>query len=156
MSGLMLRSRDPFGVDHFKGTFDDTFNQLLNTIFSDRNRVSSIFKSKVEFPKTDIYYEGNNTLVFEAALPGYNKEDIKVVLENNVLEILGETKETNTDRKTIVSELRRSAFQRAWTINEEIDTAANPVVTYRDGVLQIKIPLVITIPQSTRKELTID
>lgn len=91
-------------------------------------------------PSVDIYEEGNNLLV-KAEIPGINKEDIEVKVVNNTLVLSGEKKtEEKVERKDYLRLERSSgSFSRTLALPEGIDSD-NIEATYKDGILEIKIP----------------
>jgi len=91
-------------------------------------------------PAVDIAEHDEQYLV-EVELPGVNKEDVKITLENNILTIRGEKKQEKETRKESYHRVERSygSFQRSFTLpttikSDKIDAA------YKDGILQITLP----------------
>ena len=91
--------------------------------------------------KTDVKDEGDHYLL-EADLPGFKKEDIAIDLDNDMLTIKAERKETKdeTDDKGnyIHRERVYGSFSRSFDvtgINTDAVTAA-----YNDGVLTLTLP----------------
>jgi len=91
-------------------------------------------------PAVDIAEHDEQYLV-KVELPGVNKEDVKITLENNILTIRGEKKQEKETRKESYHRVERSygSFQRSFTLpttikSDKIDAA------YKDGILQITLP----------------
>jgi len=110
--------------DIFESIFNDTF-------FSDRmvTRVPAVNVSETE---------GNYHI--ELAAPGLKKEDFKLNLENNVLNI---AVEQTTDQRDIQKnyskrEFSYNSFVRSFTLPESADEGAIDA-TYTDGILRIDI-----------------
>lgn len=91
-------------------------------------------------PTVDIYEEDKN-YVFEADLPGFKKEDIKIDIKNNTLNISGERKsdsKVNEDNYVRV-ERRYGRFSRSFTLPNIVD-AEKIKANYKDGVLKLTVP----------------
>ena len=91
-------------------------------------------------PAVDIT-EHDDQFVVKVELPGVNKDDVKITLENNILTIRGEKKQEKETKKENYHRVERSygSFQRSFTLpttvkNDKIDAV------YRDGILQIALP----------------
>ena len=92
-------------------------------------------------PKVDISSDDRNIYVV-AEVPGVKKDDLKIVLENNLLTISGEKKLSETEeqknRKRLVNEISYGSFKRSFKITEKI----NPDTTdakFENGILTITI-----------------
>ncbi|RKY60288.1 MAG: Hsp20/alpha crystallin family protein [Candidatus Latescibacterota bacterium] len=93
-------------------------------------------------PKVDVA-ETDDAVVVTAELPGMEKDDIKVSIENNVLTISGEKKQEKEekDRTYHWSERVYGRFSRSFTLPARVD--ANKVkAVYKNGVLTLTLPKV--------------
>jgi HSP20 family protein len=91
-------------------------------------------------PSVDIAEEEDQYVV-KVELPGVNKEDVKIVLESNILTVRGEKKAEKESRNKNYHRMERTygSFQRSFTLpttvtNDDIDA------TYKDGILSITLP----------------
>ena len=115
--------------------------------------MDSIFHSFLEFPshrssgnwsfspRVDIIEEADQMKVV-AEIPGMEKEDIKVQIENDVLTISGEKKqltESKEDTNYMRSELCYGSFSRSFTLPEHIDSE-KITADYKNGHLTIMLP----------------
>ena len=92
-------------------------------------------------PSVDIE-ENEDKYVIKADLPGVDKKDIDVKLENGVLSIRGEKrieKESGKDTKHHRRERFHGTFSRSFTLPDAVDADAVDA-SYRDGVLSLHIP----------------
>ena len=82
-----------------------------------------------------------------ADLPGLNKEDIKVELQDNLLTISGEKKEEVETKENgyLRQERHYGTFTRRFTVPEGVDESKIHA-TYKDGVLTLEIPLPKAVP----------
>ncbi|NLD26917.1 MAG: Hsp20/alpha crystallin family protein [Acholeplasmataceae bacterium] len=109
------------------------------------------FNSRNIFPKfrnlmrTDIKEEDDRYLL-EVELPGFNKEDIKLSLEDNYLTVSAERKgEVNNDRHGYLRRERYyGSYSRSFYVGDIQDT--DVTASYQNGILKI------TYPKETKEE----
>ena len=91
-------------------------------------------------PSADVIEKSDHYLV-QVDLPGLNRDDIKVDVENGQLRIHGsrkfETKEEND--QFVRSERFPGEFVRSFRLGDRVSTESIDA-TYRDGVLEVKVP----------------
>lgn len=91
--------------------------------------------------RTDISLDGNN-VILEAELPGFDKEEIKLELKEDVLTISAEHNsdegEKDENGKYITRERRYGSFTRSFDVSG-IDTDAISA-EYVNGVLKLTMP----------------
>ena len=85
--------------------------------------------------------EEKDQYVIKADLPGINKEDIKVSVENGILTIEGERKSETEDKDKQVHRVERSygRFLRSLNLGNNVDSSKIHA-SYKDGVLQLNVP----------------
>ena len=100
--------------------------------------------------------EGNNEFRVEVAAPGLCKEDFKVHVEKNVLEISSEKKDEKVieDKKYLRKEFYYSEFKRTFSLPSTVDSEKIKA-TYKDGVLMVEIPKKDEAVINPRKQITI-
>jgi HSP20 family protein len=92
-------------------------------------------------PSTNIL-ETNENFKLEMALPGVKKEDVKIDLEKNILNISSEKQSeeaTNENEKYTRREFVYGTFCRSFTLPETIDTD-NIKAEVKDGILTVVLP----------------
>jgi HSP20 family protein len=92
-------------------------------------------------PTVDIEEDADNYLI-RADVPGVDKKDINVHLENGVLSISGEKKvekETSNGNKQHRTERYCGSFSRRFTLPTAIQSDKVDA-SYKDGVLSLKVP----------------
>lgn len=94
--------------------------------------------SKKEYMKCDIYEEGNH-YVIEMDIPGFQKEDIQIELENNYLTILVEKSEEQILDKTYLRKERSyENCERSFYVGDiNLDEVT---ASFQDGVLKVIFP----------------
>ena len=93
-------------------------------------------------PAVDIYETENHDLVLKAELPGLDRDDIEVTVENSTLVLKGskkfeaEVKDENYRRV----ERAYGTFHRSFTLPNTVD-ASRVSADYKHGVLTVKLPV---------------
>jgi len=91
-------------------------------------------------PAVDIF-ETDGSIIVQAELPGVDRKDITLSLENNVLSLKGERrfeKETNQENYHRI-ERSYGAFSRSFSIPAIVDDQKIKA-DYKDGILKIELP----------------
>ena len=92
-------------------------------------------------PPVDIFSTGEHELVIKAEIPGMNKDEIDITVENFTLTIHGEKKAEQAVKDDQFHRVERSygAFTRSFALPHTV--YSNKVeASYKDGVLTIKLP----------------
>jgi HSP20 family protein len=122
----------------------DEFNSVHNEIdrVFDRFRGGEFDTNATQswLPAVDIS-EQENSFVIKAELPGVDKKDVKITVQNDVLTIKGEKKQESEKKGENYHRTERSygSFQRSFTLpatiaSEKIDAS------YDNGVLILNLP----------------
>jgi HSP20 family protein len=95
--------------------------------------------------------------VIDLAVPGMNKKDFRVEVDNGVLTVSGERKEENneTDEKITRREFHYGSFSRTFTLPDTV----NPddiKAAYRDGILTLTIAKTEESKLKPKKQIRID
>ncbi|NLN96190.1 MAG: Hsp20/alpha crystallin family protein [Bacteroidales bacterium] len=118
-----------------------TFPSFMDD-FLGRDFFSNFFDNQtgMSIPSVNII-EGKEDFRIEVAVPGLDKKDFKIDLNNNVLVISSEkeVKNEQTDEKYMRKEFSYSSFQRSFTLPNSVD-AEKINAAYKDGVLNVTIP----------------
>jgi HSP20 family protein len=121
---ITRRSFRPF---YLSNIFDDTFFPVLH---SSTNSV----------PAVNIREDEKNYNL-ELAVPGIDKKDLKIDLNEDVLTISSEVKQENEEEKNGYKrkEFSYSSFARTFYIPENIDRDKIEA-SYKDGILNVSLP----------------
>ncbi|MGB4205149.1 MAG: Hsp20/alpha crystallin family protein [Bacteroidales bacterium] len=118
-----------------------TFPSFMDD-FLGRDFFSNFFDNQtgMSIPSVNII-EGKEDYRIEVAVPGLDKKDFKIDLNNNVLVISSEkeVKNEQSDEKYMRREFSYSSFQRSFTLPNTVDAEKISAV-YKDGVLNVIIP----------------
>jgi HSP20 family protein len=112
-------------------------NRVFDRMFSDFVNFPTEFSGEVQYrPRVDIKETKDDVqLTFE--VPGINKEDIKVVLENRVLTVSGK-REFHHEDDYVLNEINSGSFCRSFTLPDTIDSEKISA-DYKNGMLSVKL-----------------
>jgi HSP20 family protein len=114
-----------------------TFSTLVDRFFNESlaRTGGSTFS-----PRVDVVESGNAYEV-HVAVPGMNKEDFKVEINDNFLTVSGERKFINEkkDKNYHTVETQYGSFSRSFTLPENSD-GAKINAKYNNGILELTIP----------------
>lgn len=98
-------------------------------------------------PQMEVFQRGND-MVVRADLPGLSPDDVQIDVEDGVLTISGERRQTNEDRQEGFYRSERSygTFSRSIALPEGVDEE-QVNARYEHGVLEVTVP----IPQQQRQ-----
>lgn len=96
-------------------------------------------------PPVDMHLEKNN-LVITVDIPGFNKDDIKLTINGNILSIKAEKKINTSSKDEIICNQRPNIIDKKIRLPIRIKEGEEKVnsAKYTDGVLTIKIPTLTT------------
>lgn len=129
----MENFRSRFFDNAFRGLEDE--QSLLEGPGSETNLPENYRKAFSDVTETD------NEYIFNVELPGVNKEDIDVQVDNGYLVVSAESKKEDKDEKEGVKRYTRSyaGFHNAFKLGENVDDQ-NIEASYNNGILEIKVP----------------
>jgi HSP20 family protein len=127
-------SRDPFRE------FQRGFNRLFGEGIGFWPEGEESISLSTWAPACDVL-ERENEIVIKAELPGLNKENVKVSVENNILTIYGERKVEEETKRENYHRMERSygEFMRSFALPNYVDTAKIGA-EFKDGVLNVTLP----------------
>ena len=118
-----------------------TFNTVFDDLFGDWSGFGSDFApGKWNTVPVNIH-QAKDAYHLEVIVPGLKKEDIKIGVEDGLLTVSYEKKEsTNTEEyKTVRREFSYNSFKRTFTLGEQVD-ASGIQAKYEDGILKVLLP----------------
>ena len=125
--------------DEFLTPFDKVFDELMNKTFPTFKEETGVSFNQGAYPKVNIY-EYDDKIGIVAEIPGLDKSNVSVDVEEDVLIISGDKHGFDSDGgKCITRELKQSAFTRSFNLGEYLD-GKNVSATFKDGMLSISIP----------------
>ena len=125
--------------DEFITPFDAIFDQLMNKQFPTFQEEVGVSFNKGAYPKVNVY-EYDDKIGIVAEIPGLDKKNVTVEVEEDVLIISGDKHGFDSDGgKCITRELKQSAFTRSFNLGEYLD-GTKVSAKFKDGMLSISIP----------------
>lgn len=127
---MLLKSKD-FPVLS-NNVFNDFFRDWSTSNFSDTNTT---------LPAVNIK-ENENDFIVDVAVPGMDKKDFKIDLDNDILTISSEktTNNDSSDENYTRKEYSYMSFKRNFTLPKGVVDSDNINASYKNGELKITIP----------------
>jgi HSP20 family protein len=129
MAGTLTRW-DPFAeLGDLRSRFDRLFDEWLDG------------HERAWTPAIDVVREGDH-LVLRADLPGIKPEEVKLEVEDDILTVSGEHRESKEeeDKHYVRRERRYGSFSRSMTLPQGTDAKKIKARTH-DGIVEVTIPL---------------
>ena len=112
------------------------FDNMINNIFNDGWNIET-YKTK-DLPAVDIV-ENDDKFVLKADFPGFEKKDIDLAVENDVLKISATHSKKENDITYTIRERQTKELERSFTLPESV--IANKInAKFKNGMLVINIP----------------
>ena len=125
--------------DEFLTPFDKIFDNLMEQTFPTFKDEVGVSFNQGAYPKVNIY-EYDDTIGIVAEIPGLDKKNVSVEVEEGVLTISGDKHGFDTrGGKCITRELKQSAFKRSFNLGEHLD-GEDVSAKFKDGMLEVLIP----------------
>lgn len=133
------------GRMEFPNFFNDVFNQLISE------------DEKVTWMPSVNIIERENDYKIDLAVPGMDKKDFNIEVENDLLVITGERKEEKLEEKDKVTkrEFHYGSFKRSFTLPETAD-AEKINATYNNGVLTLSIAKKEEAKQKAKRQISVE
>ena len=151
MTKLAIRPPLPFfDRDEFLTPFDKMFDSIVETSYPDVMRSVGVkpFQGSA-YPKVNVY-EYDDKVGIVAEIPGLDKKQLSVEVEEGVLTISGDKHGVWEEEgaKVLRRELKASSFKRSFELGELLD-GNNIKADFKDGILSVSVPK--TKPQKPKK-----
>ena len=152
MTKVAFRTSVPFfDRDDFLTPFDKMFDTMVESQFPEV--VKSVGVKPYQgsaYPKVNVY-EYDDKIGIIAEIPGLDKKQLNVEVENGVLTISGDKHGVPEEKgaKVLRRELKQSSFKRSFELGELLD-GDNISANFKDGVLSITVPK--TEPEKPKKK----
>jgi len=132
----------------FRNDFFDDFNDFMDFPMTTRKMTpSTLMKSDVK--------DAGDHFELEMDLPGFKKDDVKLMLKDGVLKIEATTKTENDEKDQNGKYIRRERFQgtceRSFYVGENL-TEEDIKAKFADGVLMVSVPKKENKPQIEEKK----
>lgn len=125
MRNFLSRRNNDLGFDFFNDAFDDFFKPVFYGV------KESAMKTDVK--ETDLGYE------LSIDMPGYDKQDISLSLENGYLKVEAKRQEKEEDEKSFVRRERSFSCARSYYVGDAV-TEEDVKAKYANGTLELFVP----------------
>lgn len=119
------------------------FDDVLERLFQAHDH----FASSTSYPPYNIIKD-DDTYRIEIALAGFKKEDVDVVLAQNILTISGNTPKAEDDKNIAYRGIATRKFKRSFALSDNTEVKAAKM---EDGMLVIEIEKVVPEKDQERK-----
>ena len=136
--------------DEFLTPFDKMFDHMLDTQFPDVVKQVGVKPYKnTAYTKVNVY-EYDDKVGIVAEIPGLDKKQLNVDVEEGILTISGDKHSVfeSDGAKVLRKELKESSFKRSFELGELLD-GDSIKANFKDGVLSIEIPK--TAPEKPKR-----
>ena len=137
----IFNSLRPFSIG-----FDDMFDQFESMLGNGSMTMQS------NYPPYNIRKTGNDKYSIEVALAGFNKKDVEVEFEDNLLTVrtkqVDKTQGKNNDGEIIHKGISQRQFARSFTIADDVKVNGAEL---KDGLLTIACERIV--PEYKKKKL---
>ena len=125
--------------DEFLTPFDKVFDTMMEQAFPSFKEDVGVSFNQGAYPKVNVY-EYDDKIGIVAEIPGLDKKNVSVEVEDQVLTIAGDKHGFEDDgAKCITRELKHSSFKRSFNLGEHLD-GEDVSASFKDGLLSIAIP----------------
>ena len=125
--------------DEFLTPFDKIFDQMMNKQFPAFQEEVGVSFNQGAYPKVNVY-EYDDKIGIVAEIPGLDKNQVSVEVEEDMLTISGDKHGFEDEgAKCINRELKHSSFKRSFNLGDHLD-GDDVSATFKDGMLSISIP----------------
>lgn len=85
--------------------------------------------------------ERNGDFEIELAVPGFNKEDFEITMENDILEVSAQKSREEVDEEEDYTrkEFNFNSFKRTMQLPNTVDSTKDVKATYKNGILKLNI-----------------
>lgn len=132
---MSLIRYNPFANDFVPMSFSTLIDRFFNDSVARTGGTAYSFVPRVDVLENEKAYE------VHVAVPGMNKEDFKLDVNENILTVSGERKFTreNKDGGVRTVETQYGTFSRSFTLPEHVDSG-KITAKYNNGILEVNIP----------------
>lgn len=132
MTLVRVKNRDYFPARRSYNGIDDMFNWFMNE--------APQYSSCNEYPSTNIS-ESDDDFKLEMLVPGLNKDDIRIQVDNGILTVSYEidNEEEENTRNWISREFNSRGFSRRFKLSQRL-ASEKISASYNNGILQLTIP----------------
>ena len=130
----IFNSLRPFSIG-----FDDMFDQFENMLGN------GALTAQSNYPPYNIRKTGKDNYAIEVALAGFNKKDVEVEFEDNLLTVrtkqVNKSEDKSADGEIIHKGISQRQFARSFTIADDVTVNGDEL---KDGILTVSCERIVT------------
>jgi HSP20 family protein len=141
MTKLLNGKSVPASRNEFLTPFDSLFDEMIGKAFPSFEEEFGVgFFGNNSYPKVDII-DTPDSIEFEAEIPGLDKDEVSVEIDEGVLSISGSKRDTKTEENItyLKKELKRSSFKRSFKLADSFNHQ-KITAKFENGLLLISVP----------------
>ena len=142
MTKVAFRTNIPFfNRDEFLTPFDKMFDAMVESQFPEIVKQVGVKPyGNTAYPKVNVY-EYDDKIGIVAEIPGLNKKQLNVDVEEGILTISGDKHSAfeSDGAKVLRKELKEASFRRSFELGELLD-GDNISANFKDGILSVSVP----------------
>jgi HSP20 family protein len=150
----LIKFKNGSGLDNFPSIerafgFPSLFSDTFERLWSDEENINWMPSANIR--------ERAEDFKIDLAVPGMEKKDFTVDVENGVLTIRGERKEENVEENEKVTrrEFHYGSFKRSFSLPESADVD-KITAAYKDGLLSLTVAKREEMKAKARKNIAIE
>tara|TARA_B100001027_G_scaffold36520_2_gene22633 strand:+ start:15744 stop:16166 length:423 start_codon:yes stop_codon:yes gene_type:complete len=116
---------------------NNVFPSLMNEFFNDDFGMN-LFNRSHSVPSVNSI-ENNDSFEIDLAVPGMNKDDFTIELNDKILVISSSNSDSGNSENIRLNEFNYSSFQRSFRVPESVELDKIKA-NYKNGILKIKLP----------------
>ena len=135
----------------FVNQFDKVFDDIIKNQFPNFHKEFKVSIPKSAYPKMNVYNK-DDEIILIAEIPGLEKADLNIDVEDNMIKISGNRHEIDEDEEWLIhKELRQASFARSvGPFETEFFDLDNISAEFTLGVLKIKVAKLV--PEEPKKK----
>ena len=144
----MTYRQNHINIPNIANIIDEVFN---NEVFG----INNIEKNFKKWPTVNII-ENDEEYLIQMAAPGLKKDDFNIELNDDILSISADIKESDENEKPkyTLKEFSYNKFNRSFNMPEDLDID-NIAAKYENGLLNVTIPKLEIIEENKKRTINI-
>lgn len=117
----------------------DAVDRLLNDFFNQDVNKDRYNKNELTCSPATNVYETEGAVEIEMSIPGFDKEQVKISVENGYLHVKGEVKEAEEKSSLYAhEEFKQQGFEKKFKLSDKIDDEKISA-SFKNGILKLTV-----------------
>ncbi|MGQ8338036.1 Hsp20/alpha crystallin family protein [Sunxiuqinia sp. A32] len=114
-------------------------DRLLNEVLNQGVNYDRFAKNELSFNPSANVFETKDAFRLELSIPGFDKEQVSISVENDLLVIKGEVKKAEQEYEYSRVEFMPQNFEKSFKISQKIDQLKIGA-SFKNGILEVNLP----------------